>query len=263
MRKSVVADQFYPADKTVLINKIKSLTKNNPDNKIKAMIVPHAGYDFSGKCAGKGFSVLPSADTYILFGVNHQAIGEDIAISLEHFETPLGIVKNNQEFGKQLLKELKIQEDSEAHKYEHSIEVQLPFLQVSQENFKIVPIILKNINLKKIKQLAKTIFNLSEKLKLKIIPITSSDFTHSGPNYGNNIDIKIDKQAINSILKLETENFLKISEKTTICGNLAIACCIEIAKLMKSKEARLLDYYDSSQIIPSQNKVGYASIAFY
>ena len=71
--------------------------KSTNDNisKIKATIVPHAGYFFSGKCAGKVYSILPAAETYILIGVNHNMFGEDIAISLEDFETPLGTAKND------------------------------------------------------------------------------------------------------------------------------------------------------------------------
>ena len=100
-------------------------------------------------------------------------------------------------------------------------------------------------------------------MERKFIVIASSDFTHSGQGYGNDIDMKIDKEAIESILKLDTEGFLKQANKTTICGDKAIGVVIEIAKLIGVKRVELLDYYDSSSVIDSSSKVGYASIAFF
>lgn len=266
IRKPIVAGKFYPADKAELEKQVKSFIKKNQDNSIKAAIVPHAGYMFSGKCAGKIYSLLPSVETYILLGVNHNALGKDIALSLENFETPLGIVENDVELGKEILKKLDIDNDDNAHRSEHSIEVQLPFLQITQKiqkNLKIVPIILKNYNLETCKNLARIICEASKKLKRKIITIASSDFTHAGPGYGFSGSIDIDKKAIDEILKLNSKDFIEIAEKTTICGAGAIATTIETAKLLGTKKARLLSYYTSADIMPSENKVGYAGIVFY
>ena len=262
MRKPIVAGQFYPADKGLLQDSVKKFIKKKEDSKVKAAIVPHAGYMFSGKCAGKVYSVLPGAETYIILGVNHNMLGQNIAISLEDFETPLGIMKNDQKLSKEILKELDIKEDNNAHKYEHSVEVQIPFLQVTQKDFEIVPIILKNYTLESCKKLGKAICEAGKKLKRKIIILASSDFTHAGPGYGFNGDIKVDKKAIDEIIKFNTKRFLDIAKTTTICGAGAIATTIEAAKLLGAKEADLLDYYDSSKIMQGENKVGYAGIVF-
>lgn len=271
MRKPIVAGQFYPGDKTELREQVESFLsikkdkrdeKDKKDEKVKAIIAPHAGYMFSGKCAGKAYSILPKADTYIIIGVNHSGFGENIAVSLENFETPLGIVNNDTELGKEILKNFNLEEDNNAHRYEHSIEVQLPFLQVSQKDFKIVPIILKNYNLGTCGDLAKAIYEASKKLNKKVAVIASSDFTHSGPNYGIIKGKEIDKEAIDKILKLGSGKFLKIAEQTTICGAGAIASTIEFAKLLEAKQAKLLEYYTSSDIMPSENWVGYAAVAF-
>lgn len=265
MRKAIVAGQFYPEDKAELEKQINGFLEIKPDNSLKAAIVPHAGYMFSGKCAGKVYSLLPAAETYVLLGVNHQNLGENIAVSLESFETPLGVVENDTELGEEILKNLKTREDNQAHKHEHSIEVQLPFLQITQktQNFKIVPILLKNYTIEICKNLAKAVFDSVNKLKRKIVLLASSDFTHTGSAYGFHGDIKVDKEAINKILEFNTKDFLEIAEKTTICGAGAIAATIETAKLLKAKKAELIDYYTSADIIPSENKVGYASIAFF
>jgi len=261
IRKAIAAGKFYSGDKAELEKQVKSFVKKKPNNKVLAAIVPHAGYMFSGKCAGKVYSILPDAETYVILGVNHPGLGENIAISSEDFETPLGVVRNDNELGKEILK-ITGKEDNNVHNYEHSIEVQLPFLQVSQKNFKIVPIILKNYDFETCKKLAEAVYNASKKLKKKIIILASSDFTHSGPSYGFFSDMRVDKEAINEILKLNTEKFMKIADKTTICGAGAIAVTIEIAKLLKVRKAELLEYYDSSKIIAGETKVCYASIAF-
>lgn len=262
MRKPVVAGQFYPANKTVLEKEIKKYLKKKPEKGIICGIVPHAGYFFSGKAAGKVYSVLPDTGTFVIIGTNHSGIGRNIAISLEDFETPLGVAKNDIQLGKQILQELKIEEDNSAHKYEHSIEVQLPFLQFSQKNFKIVPILIGRFNIKTCQELAKSIHTAAKKLKKRIIVLASSDFTHSGPAYMAEIDKNIDKEAIDKILELDSNGFLVIAEKTTICGAGAIATAIEFAKLQGCREAKLLDYYTSSDIMPNESWVGYAGIVF-
>ena len=262
MRHSIVAGQFYPESKNELEKQIKGFLKIKQDKSIKAAIVPHAGYVFSGKCAGKVYSALPDAEAYVILGVNHNGLGKDIAVSLEDFETPFGIIRNDAELGKEILKLLKMNEDNGAHRYEHSIEVQLPFLQVSQKDFKILPMILKNYNLDVCKKLAKAIADSANKLNRKIIVLASSDFTHAGPNYGFFGSIDIDKKAIAEILKFNTKGFMETAEQTTICGAGSIATTIEYAKLAGAKKAKLLDYYDSSSVMPSENKVGYAGVVF-
>jgi len=262
MRQAIVAGQFYPADEKVLRMQVMDFVIKKPNKDIIGAVVPHAGYNFSGKCAGEVYGVLPDAETYVILGVNHNSIGEDIAISLEDFETPLGIVKNDVKLGKEILKILKIDEDKKAHAYEHSIEVQLPFLQESQEHVRIVPIILKNYDFNVCEKLAKAIYKASEELAKKIIVIASSDFTHTGPSYNSFQDIKIDKKAIDEIVKLHGKKFIELAKTTTICGAGAITTTIELVKLLGAKKGKLLKYYDSSSVMPSENKVGYGGVVF-
>jgi len=264
MRKAVVAGQFYPGIKEKLEKDIRKYVKpgSQKNNSIKAVIVPHAGYLFSGRCAGKVYSVLPWAETYVILGVNHRAIGEDIAVSLEDFETPLGIAENDVQLGEEILRQLGIHDSEESHEYEHSIEVQVPFLQVTQERFHIVPILLKNYTLESCQKLAKVIVDSAIGLRRKIVVIASSDFTHTGPAYDFAGSLEVDKEAIDKITSFDAAGFLAAAEKTTICGAGAIATAIEASKLMFAKKAELLLYYDSSEIINNENKVGYAGIIF-
>ncbi len=262
MRKPIVAGEFYPADKLRLEKEMKSLLKVKKDNLIKAAIVPHAGYLFSGRCAGLVYSLLPAAETYVIIGVNHHGVGENISISSDYFETPFGTVPSDEALGEEILNELRINECEEAHLYEHSIEVQLPFLMYSQTNFKIVPIILKEHSLEMCKALAEAIVNSARRLRRRIVVIASSDFTHTGPAYNFSGSLDVDKQAIEKILALDSQGFIEIAEKTTICGPGAIATTIEAAKLLDARKAELLEYYDSSAVLNNENKVGYAGIVF-
>lgn len=258
----VVAGQFYPGNKESLEKEIKKYLKKEPDGTIKAAIVPHAGYLFSGRCAGKVYSKIPRAETYVIIGVNHRGIGEDIAVSLEPFQTPLGIVGNDVELGEEILRTLQIYEGEDAHRMEHSIEVQLPFLQSVYENPTIVPILLKNYDLEKCKKIADKIVNSANKLNRRILLIASSDMTHTGPAYDFSGSIEIDKDAISKIIALDSEGFFEVAARTTICGAGAIATVIEAIKLMNASKAELIEYYDSSSVLNNENKVGYAGIVF-
>jgi hypothetical protein len=166
---------------------------------------------------------------------------------------------------------LNLKENEEAHRSEHSIEVQLPFLQfVSPNNdIKILPIIISNDLSYDIiaKQVVKTIWES----KKKVVLIASSDFTHYGINYGYfpfRNDVKgnmyeLDKKAIRFIEKLDAYRFLDYINESgaTICGNRPIATLIEICKLLGAKKANLLKYYTSGDVINDYSSaVGYASI---
>jgi len=142
------------------------------------------------------------ADTFIMLGLSHG--GYPSSLSLMDFETPLGIVKNDAEFQELLSEAISVNED--AHANEHSIEVQIPFLQYVHRNPKIAPIIASSdIHQEK---LAELIFDAIEKTKRKVIVIASSDFTHYGLNYGyfpfqDNVKenmYKLDKKAIELII---------------------------------------------------------------
>lgn len=269
MRQARFAGKFYPANKEELEKQLEIFVKKKDEEEkedIKGAIVPHAGYTFSGKLAGKVISKIPKKSNFIIFGVNHSGIGKKISVSFEDFETGLGIVENNQGLGKKIVKLLKdANNDEEAHNYEHSIEVQLPFLQKTQEA-KIVPILLRDLNYEECKKIAKVIAKL---LNDNITVLISGDFTHYGINYGfvvkgdtkENI-YKIDKSVINSVLKLDSKAVFEKASKSTICGIFGLTIITEIAKI-KSWKAKLIDYYTSGDVLGDyENAVGYAGIIF-
>jgi len=287
IRYPFVAGEFYPAGSDELLKTIKESFKSNfgpgkfPEKgcrkKLNVVIVPHAGYIFSGPCAAHGYKALAESgkvETFVIIGTNHSGLGENVSVFNEgEWITPLGKVTIDEDFAAELLKDNKeISANFAAHEKEHSIEVQIPFLQVLFKNFKIVPILIKGDNLNEsCKFLAKVIAETSKKLKRKIKVIISSDFTHYGPYYSYipfkanaKEEVKnLDKIAIDYIIKNNPEKFVEhlIKFNATICGYAPILTGIYYNKILDGKTGTLLKYYTSADISNnSENFVGYASI---
>lgn len=285
IRKPIVAGMFYSENKEMLekeiIDSFKSiygpgeLPIERKDKKIVGVIVPHAGYYFSGAGQAWGYKEIAEseeAELYIILGTSHSGFPK-AAICLEDFETPLGVVEVDKEFARSLMIKNAVVENNNAHEEEHSIEVQIPFLQFvnkgREDKIKIVPIVIGHkTDYAMVGQLiAKTI----EQFNKKTVLICSSDFTHYGIRYGympftsdvkENIE-KIDKGAIKYIEKIDSRRFIEYVEdkEATICGSSAIAVFIEICKALGAKEAKVLSYFSSGDISKDwSNVVGYCSI---
>lgn len=279
-----MAGTFYEAGFQALEEQIKScfMNKKGPgalpikrgDKQIRAIISPHAGYVFSGACAAWGYKELAEAkapDVYVIFGPNHTGLGKS-SIILDSWQTPFGMVRADEEFGKMLVKKTELVEDPKAHLQEHSIEVQLPFLQfVSKDilsKIRILPIaISEEVDLNKLALDIKEVILDSSK---KVVFVVSSDFTHYGAQYGYlpfSSDIpermyKLDEGAIKLIKNMESDAFLDYVYETgaTICGKLPIALLL---KTLEKTKGKLLQYYTSADIMGDyRNAVGYASILF-
>lgn len=285
MRKPIVAGQFYSSDKRELENEIAESFTNKfgpgtspakrTKKKLHGTITPHAGYFFSGAGAAWVYKEIGESefpDTYIILGVNHS--GPATCTSDEDWETPLGIVKCDSGFVEKLaLKGIPI--NNKAHRNEHSIEVQLPFLQfVSKDKIdklKIVPIMIADGKFERWGQIIKETIN---ETKRKVVIICSSDFTHHGPNYDYvpfQTDIaknmrQLDITAVNFITKPNPKSFLEYTERTgaTICGRYGIAVLLWLMKYLKTeRKGTLLNYYTSGDVVNDyKNAVGYAAIVF-
>ncbi len=291
IRKSIVAGMFYPSEKEELKKQIENcfLSEIGPGNlpiknskKYIAAIVPHAGYSYSGFAAThvyKEIAEINKPDIFIIIGNNHTGLGNSVSISgYDAWQTPLGNINVDKDFSNEIIKNSKFAcFDEMAHTREHSIEVQLPFLQFFFDEFSIVPIVLKEDKdiLEKAKDLADSINKSAKDLNKKIFVIASSDFTHYGdsynftPFYGTNQEIKkkiykIDKKAIDKILNLEIKEFLEYVKENdlTICGCAPIILVMFFSKIFK-EQGKLLKYYISGEISGEyDNCVGYAGIIF-
>lgn len=287
-RKPAAAGTFYSDNKTELINQIKySFQSNLGPGKIPkgthekplpiGAVVPHAGYSYSGPCAAHIYHLLANSetpDTIIILGPSHNDLGKVSVWMGSDWETTFGPVKVNKELAKTILNSSDIF-DSEPmpHMQEHSIEVQLPFLQAIYGNkLKIIPIIITpkpSMNL--CEQVGSALAQVIKLSKKKVLVLASSDFTHYGHSYGylpfsgSNVRAEIeeaDKKVIDEITDLNLEKYVeKVTKNQTICGQTAIGCLISYAKSMNASKGKLMKYYLSGDITGSyMNSVSYASI---
>ena len=284
-RKPIVAGTFYADNFDELSNQINdsfhskfgpgALPLKKRTKEIKGIIAPHAGYQFSGPGAAWSYKEIAEsklADIYIMLGLSHS--GFPSCTSLEDWETPFGLVKTDKDFQKVLMANAQLKQNEDAHAQEHSIEVQLPFLQFANKDhlkeLRIAPIIISKD--KNYKEIAQAIVKTIEQTRKKAIIIASSDFTHYGINYGFfpfKKDIKenmykIDNEAIEHIKNLDATSFLEYIGKTgaTICGRIPIATIMASCRLLGAKKARLLHYYTSGDIVKDYSSaVGYGALS--
>jgi MEMO1 family protein len=249
MRKPAKAGSWYPSDPRALEELLHRFIQKREPRKINSVVVPHAGYACSGSTAGKVYSILPQADTYIIIGPNHHY--PIVSVSDEPWLTPLGEVRVNT----RVIEALDIEIANEANKEDNSIELQLPFLQFLFEDFEIVPITMGVQGPEKIKQVFDAVRRGADE---DTVVIASSDFTHYEPEFTAKT---VDKWVIEPILELDSLEFLARSRSTSLCGFGPIAVAIEFAKYKGSDQAELVDYSTSADTCgDSSAVVGYAGI---
>jgi AmmeMemoRadiSam system protein B len=229
---------------------------------IVAVVVPHAGYYYSGPVAAHAYKELANDgifDAAIILGPNHTGYGPLVSLwARGEWETPLGRVEIDEEFAANLLKEGQgiIEADEKAHMHEHSIEVQLPWLQHLYGELKIVPIAMMAQDV----ETARTIGEAISKIGGNTVIIASSDFSHYEPGP---VAADKDRSVIEAIINLDEEELYRRRESldSTMCGFGPIASAIVAAKEMKAKGATLLKYATSGDTTGDFSRVvGYASI---
>lgn len=266
-REAYVSGAFYPDDYEKLKNDIKSyLDITTPDltyKKLIGAIVPHAGYIYSGRTAAYAYSIIKNSKKrdFLIIGPNHSGYPSYPAIYPDgYWNTPMGYAKVNSELSsKILLKSNIIRDDKEAHMIEHSIEVQIPFLQyIFNNNFTFSPLVLGNQSQAMSRNIAETIETLEEKPILLI----SSDLNHyNGYNRNNELDNII----IRDIEELHVGKYYEDIKKYGIsaCGYGAIAVLMMVTRQMKGKIA-LLNHSNSGDYGTDRDRVvGYASMIAY
>jgi len=271
IREPVVAGSFYPGDKAALSKMIDGFFEKADllkiDGSINAIIVPHAGYVYSGQVAAYAYKALigEKIDTVILIGNSHQEYFDGASVFAKgYFRTPLGDIEIDEDFAKKLMDSSdKIYFKESAHQQEHSLEVQLPFLQKVLKDFKVVPIILGN----KSDSVDILINALKNLINEKTLIVVSSDLSHY-PKYE---DAKYsDNKVIEAILTGKRENLVKTiadlkrqginNLQTCACGQDAIEV---VMGLLGGAEIKLLKYANSGDITGEKSQVvGYASIVF-
>ncbi len=273
IRTPAVAGMFYPSEKNKLTKLIEDCFLHsfgpgkNPKKigkKIFGIICPHAGYVYSGPIACHSVNSISSEspELFIIIGPNHWGIGRSVATMTDCiWETPLGNVEVDSESAKEISQLSKnIESDFFSHTREHSLEVQIPILQKTFSNFKILPISLVNQSKEIAKDVGLTIAKIAKKKNVMIIG--SSDFTHYEPNeFAHEQDLAL----IEPILEMDVDKFYDVLQKrkVTACGYGAIASTIIACKELGATKGELLKYATSGDVTgDTSSVVGYGSIVF-
>ena len=263
IRKPAVAGQFYPASGAMLEKEISSyIDKNAERETCLGAVSPHAGYIYSGCVAGKVFSKINLTETFIIMGPNHTGNGKQFSIVTKgSWQLPKGNIDIDGGLADNLLTRSKhLEEDTLAHNYEHSIEVQLPFIQYFKKNFKFVPIVVSHSTLAIYRELGKEIAKTIKDSGKKIVIVASSDMTHYEEHKSAE---KKDKLAIEAILNLDEKSLLDTISKYNIsmCGYAPTIVMLAATKELGAKKAELVDYKTSGDVSGDYSSVvGYAGI---
>lgn len=239
--------------------------KTGPSS-IIGLICPHAGYMYSGPIAANSYHFLASdgrPDIVAIFGPNHTGLGSGLAIMKEGiWRTPLGDVRIDEEVADQILRQSQIIDvDESAHIYEHSIEVQLPFLQyLYGSSFKLVPVSFLMQDFESSRDVGQAVAKV---LKGKnAVIIASTDMTHYEPH---EVAEKKDEKALSALEKLDERGFYSTIERyhITACGYGPVVAMVTAVKFLGAKSGRVLSYKTSGDIAGDYSAVvGYASVVF-
>jgi MEMO1 family protein len=279
IRRPQVAAQFYEGDAEALKAQISSCFLhslgpqklpqtnflNHPRN-IVGLISPHAGYMYSGPVAAHAFYELAldgKPDTVVLLGPNHTGYGSALSIMREGaWRTPLGDVEVDSAVADAILRETSLVDvDELAHRFEHSIEVQLPFLQFLYGNaFKMVPLCFQLDDYDSVREVGSA---LTEALvDTNTVVIASSDMTHREPA---KIAEAKDREALKAATAMDAKRFYETiqTQHISACGFAPITSLLTYVNGIGAKEAKLLSYHNSGDITGDHSSVvGYAAVSF-
>lgn len=275
VRRPAVAGSFYPREANELTELLEECFVTHPlgpggaefpTPSLLGGMVPHAGYVYSGACAAHFYSTLNRGiDSVILMGVDHRGDSAKVALSpQDYWETPLGQVKVDHRLGEILKDRIPfVVEDERAHRQEHSIEVQIPFLQRVLGEFSFLPVSISHLSEQECVHLGQVIAHLyeSEATRGKSpILIASSDLSHYlAPEETE----RLDHLAVEQVVGLEPLGLLNTVERANIsmCGVFPTTVLLVAARTLGAKAAHLLKHYHSGHVAPMNEVVGYASVA--
>lgn len=267
LRLPVVSGRFYPshpAELTALVKQFTTADKDIVPARVKACLVPHAGYVYSGPVAGVVYARIALPKKVVILGVRHQPRGEKAAIlSSGAWRTPLGDAPIDEPLGEALRAACPVlREDSVAHSVEHSLEVQIPFLQVLQPGFAFVPIALGTVHFDDLVNVGQSIGRVLTASGEDILLLTTSDLNH----YENDATTRVkDHKAIERILAFDARGLYDTCRKESIsmCGLGPTVAMLTALKNMGSARAELVRYATSGDVSGDFSAVvGYAGMIF-
>lgn len=265
IRKPVVAGMFYPKEKKKITEQIKFFLKGDFTKKrVNGLISPHAGYIYSGSCAGKGFSSVILPDRVVILGVDHKGVGLKMSVdSNEEWETPLGKIKIDVEFVKSLTENSELFNKSDAGKLEHSIEVQVPFIQYINPEAKIVPVMVSTYDREELELAGDLLSTVIKKQKDDTLIIASTDMSH----YISADEAKVeDFGVIEKIKELDPRGMLDlvISRRVSMCGVAPVFVMMRAVKSLGASKCEIVEYTNSGVASGNFSQVvGYLSAILF
>jgi len=269
IRHPAVAGYFYKGSPETLKQQVQEfILPDAAKTKALGILAPHAGLVYSGPVAGAVYSNIELQDTFVLIGPNHTGLGERVSIMTKgSWETPLGTCEIEESLANSILsKSSVIREDSLAHLREHSLEVQLPFIQYFKENSKIVPIQMLDTRFDTCLTLGRAVAEAVEehdrksKIDRGTLIVASSDMSH----YERASDAKEkDLKAINQILRLDPQGLYNTVKEygITMCGYGPAIAMLTACKILGATKAVLVKYANSGDVSGDYNQVvGYAGV---
>jgi AmmeMemoRadiSam system protein B len=268
LRKSVIAGSWYPGAPSILRRDIENYFNSVPDleleGEVVGLIAPHAGYTYSGQVAANAYKFVRGKkyDAVIVVGPSHRVAFHGVSIfSTGGFETPLGIVSVAEELAKKIKNLSKTVVDiPEAHLQEHSVEIQLPFLQVALGDFSFIPLVMGDQGADTCQELAAAIYEATSDKKILIVG--SSDLSHF---YNYNIAKKMDSTVLEYLRNGDADSLLQSLENGTAeaCGGGPMVVAMLVARMMNANKAHLLKYANSGDVTGDKSSVvGYAAVVY-
>jgi AmmeMemoRadiSam system protein B/AmmeMemoRadiSam system protein A len=270
IREPAVAGAFYPDKPEVLSRDVKKYLENSKKEKIEgdivALISPHAGYMYSGQVAAYAYKLVEGRafDSVVVVAPSHRVLFKGASLyDRGGYRTPLGVVPIDTELSKKMMERRKeIQFLPEAHSQEHSLEVQIPFLQVVLKTFNLIPIVMEPYwSWETCQSVASAI---AETVKGKrVLLVASTDLSHF---YTYNIAVELDKIFLNHIERFDVEGLnrdLK-NNRTEACGGGPVVTIMLAAKMLGANHGKVLKYANSGDVTGDRSRVvGYAAAVFY
>ena len=267
LRLPAVSGRFYPSNPAELTSAVRHFTNTEagtPTIVVKACLVPHAGYVYSGPVAGAVFSRIVLPKKALILGVRHFPRGEQVAIlSSGAWRTPLGDAPIDEPLAQALRAACpSLREDEVAHSREHSLEVQLPFLQVLAPGFTFVPLALGTARFEDLLTVGEAVGRVLSESREETLLLTTSDLNHYEEDAATRVK---DRKAIDRLLALDARGLYDTcrNESISMCGLGPAVAMLTALRELGAKHAELVRYATSADVSGDTSAVvGYAGMIF-
>ena len=262
-RTPAVAGRFYDGTRAGLRKQVEQyLVPGHSPQAAIGIMVPHAGLIYSGSVAGQVYSSIAMPKTFIMLGPNHTGLGSPVSIMDDGaWEVPTGTLNIDRRLAGRILKGTSLAaRDSQAHAYEHSLEVQVPFITYFAQDVSIVPIAIMSASYENCREIAEAVAKAVQGVDYPVTILASSDMSHY---VADRVARQKDKKAIEKILSLDPRGLYDtvMHERISMCGVFPATVMLIAAQLLGAKNARLISYMTSGDVSGDYDSVvGYAGI---